>query len=110
MSICASLDGAATGRGRGGLLKCGFQGKMIDDALSCHIKKTISPCWRPAKKCRRGHGQTKSNESRKTNARISIQRVTVARSDTVEIPSLCFFSAAQFPSSLPPQRVQITPQ
>lgn len=22
---------------------------MIDDALSCHIKKTISPCWRPAK-------------------------------------------------------------
>lgn len=49
MSICASLDSAATGRGRGGLLRCGFQGKMIDDALSCHIKKTISPCWRPAK-------------------------------------------------------------
>lgn len=49
MSICASLGSAATGTGRGGLARRGFQGKMIDDASSCHIKETVSSLWRPAK-------------------------------------------------------------
>lgn len=49
VSICASLGSAATGRGRGGLARRGFHGKMIDDASSCHIKETVSSHWRPAK-------------------------------------------------------------
>lgn len=39
MSICASLDSAATARGREGLPRCGFHNKMINDVFVLSYKR-----------------------------------------------------------------------
>lgn len=87
MSICASLDSAATGTGRAGLPRCGFHGKMMDYALSCHIKEAASTYWRPVKMAR-----VDTDKSNKTMISvISIQSVTVVSIDLVEISVSVFF-------------------
>lgn len=39
VSICASLDSAATARGREGLPRCGFHNKMINDVFVLSYKR-----------------------------------------------------------------------
>lgn len=43
VSICASLDSAATVRGREGLPRCGFHSKMINDVFVLSSKKILYP-------------------------------------------------------------------
>lgn len=73
-----------------GITKMWLSGQNDRRCLVLSYKKDNITLLEACKRCQRGHGQTQSNGSSKTNAMISIPSVTVVSIDAIEISSRFF--------------------